>query len=392
MKYFKRYAFGAMIVSAFAVVLVACGGGSSSAGVCSKETPSGGAGLASEAGAWSSSDYSQALITDANTLVDTSGCKKDGPFVIGGSHQDTSNGWGNTYNVSFNGYGQELKDAGILKFNPLVAITNDADQQIADIENLLAQNPDALVVEPLGRAASTAIIERAVNQGVPVVLCANGIEGSVYTSRVDIDFWEAGYRSFDALAKSLNGSGNVLIFNGIQGVDSTETWHAAALDAHKNYPNINIIATEYASWNVDTAKSTTESLMAGNQIDGVWAGGGEMALGAALAFEDADVPQPKYGMVNVPNGFLRLAKKYSIQFTGAPDPPAMSAQCLQAAVDILQGKTISKFIDLRFKIDGAKIYDETSLDRWYRPDLSDDFIPPATVDESYYLESGFGRK
>ncbi|HRE26994.1 MAG TPA: substrate-binding domain-containing protein, partial [Anaerolineales bacterium] len=117
--------------------------------------------------------------------------------------------------------------------------------------------------------------------------------------------------------------GNVVIFNGIAGVDSTETWQAAALDALKNYPDIKIIATEYAQWNIATAKQKMEALMAANpQIDAVWAGGGEMALGAALAFQDAGVDFPVFGMVNVPNGFLRLALEHDLKFVGSPDPPS----------------------------------------------------------------------
>jgi ribose transport system substrate-binding protein len=278
---------------------------------------------------------------------------------------------------------------------PLItAITNDANQQISDIENFIEQAPDAIVVEPLGRAASVAVIERAVNAGIPVVLCANGIESDAFTSRVDIDFYEVAYRSGDGLAQLLGGEGKVVFFNGIAGVDSTETWRQAALDALANYPDIEIIAEEYAQWNIATAKQKMEALMAANpEIDGVWAGGGEMALGAALAFEDAGKEPPKYAMVNVPNGFLRLAKEHGYQFVGAPDPPSMSTHCLQVAVDILQGKEgITKFISLRTLMDGADPYTEADGLVWYVPELNDDFIPPMTVDLQYYIDGGFERK
>ena len=156
---------------------------------------------------------------------------------------------------------------------------------------------------------------------------------------------------------------------------------------------IEIIAEEYAQWEIATAKQKMEALMAANpQIDGIWAGGGEMALGAALAYEDAGVAAPKFGMVNVPNGFLRLAQEYSYQFVGAPDPPAMSKYCLQTAIDVLQGKPVQKFVSLRTLMDGADPYDHTDFLQWYVPELNDDFIPPATVDIQAYIDGGFGRK
>jgi ABC-type sugar transport system substrate-binding protein/ABC-type branched-subunit amino acid transport system substrate-binding protein len=339
------------------------------------------------------SDYSQALLKDSKTAVDTSKFKKDGPYVIAVSQQDPSNGWGNTYNVTIDAYGKELLAKGTLKSPLLVSATNDANQQISDVENFIEQKPDAIVIEPLGRAASTAVIKRAVDAGIPVVLCANGIEGNDFTTRVDVDFFEAGYRSGDGLAKLMGGKGNLVIFNGIAGVDSTETWQKAALEALKNYPDIKIVATEYAQWNIATAKQKMEAIMAANpQIDGVWAGGGEMALGAGLAFEDAKKTPPAFGMVNVPNGFLRLATQYSYHFVGAPDPPSMSKYCLQTAVDILQGKSVNKFIALNTLMDGADAYSETDAKKWYVPELNDDFIPPSTVDVQKYIDGGFKRK
>ncbi len=339
------------------------------------------------------SDYSQAILADTATVVDTAAYAKEGPYVIAVSQQDASNGWGNTYNLTMAAYGEELLAQGILASPLLTAVTNDANQQISDIENFIEQQPDAIVVEPLGRAASTTVIKRALDAGIPVVLCANGIEGTDFTARVDVDFYEVAYKSGVGLAELMGGAGKVVVFNGIAGVDSTETWQAAALDALSNYPDIEIIATEYAQWNIATAKQKMEAIMAANpEINGVWAGGGEMALGAALAFEDAGIEPPKFAMVNVPNGFLRLAQEYGYEFVGSPDPPSMARYCLQTAVDILQGKEVTKFISLRTLMDGADPYDHTDFVQWYVPELNDDFIPPATVDVDYYLAGGFERK
>ncbi|OGO34344.1 MAG: hypothetical protein A2W35_19540 [Chloroflexi bacterium RBG_16_57_11] len=339
------------------------------------------------------SEYSQALLKDAQTPVDTAMYQKDGPYTIAVSQQDPSNGWGNTYNVTIAAYGKELLEQGVLAQDLLYSATNDSNQQISDIENFIEQQPDAIVVEPLGRAASVAVIERAIDAGIPVVLCANGIESDKFTTRVDVDFYEVAYRSGEGLAKLMNGKGNIVVFNGIAGVDSTETWVKAAKDAWAKYPDIKIVGEEYAQWNIATAKQKMEAIMAANpQIDGVWAGGGEMALGAALAYEDANKPAPKFAMVNVPNGFLRLADQYDYEYVGSPDPPSMSKYCLQTAIDILQGKPVMKFISLRTLMDGADPYDQSTGGQWYVPELNDDFIPPMTVDLQDYIDGGFERK
>jgi ABC-type sugar transport system substrate-binding protein len=340
-----------------------------------------------------SSDYSKAILEDMNTPVDTSVYKKEGPYVIAVAGRDPSNGFGNTFQISIKAYGDELLEKGILKSPLLVTATNDASQQISEIENFIQQKPDALVVSPLGRAASVAVIKSAVDAGIPVVLCADGIEGEDFTTRVDINLYEVGYRTAEGLANLLDGQGKIVLFHGIAGVDAAETERAGALEALKSYPDIEVIAEEYAQWNIATAKQKMEALLAANpQIDGVWAGGGEMALGSVLAFADANKTQPKYGLVNVPNGFLRLADQHKLQFVAAPDPPAMSRHCLQTAVDVLQGKPVQKFIHLSTLMDGVDIYDHTNFMQYYVPELNDDFIPPATVDLQHYADGGFGRE
>lgn len=331
-------------------------------------------------------------LAQAQKDVDTSKYKKEAPYVIAVLQQDISNGWGLTYNVTIQAFGEDLLKQGVLAKPLLCSTTNDSQKQISDLEDFIGQKPDAIVIEPLDRVATRPAIKRALDSGIPVVLCANGIEGEDFTSQVDIDFYKSAYSSGEGLANLLDGKGNVVIFNGIAGADSTITWRKGALDALNQYPEIKVISEEYAQWDIETAKKKMEALLADHpQIDGVWAGGGEMAFGAALAFIEANKPTPKFGMVNVPNGFLRLVKEYKVEFVGAPDPPSMSRYGLQTALDVLQGKLIKKFISLRTLMEGADVYDHTSFEKWYIPELNDEFVPPATVDIRYYLEGGFQR-
>ncbi len=92
------------------------------------------------------------------------------------------------------------------------------------------------------------------------------------------------------------------------------------------------------------------------------------------------------------NGFLRLAKENSLVFTGVPDPPSMSKLCLDTAVEVLQGKPVKKFINVAEALPGSAAYDQTQIDKYYVPDLNDDFVPPATVPIKAYVDGGFARK
>ncbi len=336
------------------------------------------------------SQYSQNLVRDAAITVDTTKYKKDGPYTIAALTQGPGNGWGLTYDVTIRAAADGNTNIKKLIFTPN---DGDANKEISAMEDAISQKPDAIVLDPLGSAALVAPTTRAMAAGIPVILCANGIESDNFVTRVDIDLYQAGYQAADGLSKSLGGKGNVVLFSGIAGVDAAETWKKAAEDAIKLNPNMKIVASEYAQWSVATSKEKMAAIMSANpQIDGVWAGGGEMALGAALAFQDAGKPQPKYGFANVLNGFLRLAKENSLVFTGVPDPPSMSKLCLDTAVEVLQGKPVKKFINVAEALPGSAAYDQTQIDKYYVPDLNDDFVPPATVPIKAYVDGGFARK
>ncbi len=337
-----------------------------------------------------SSQYSQNLVRDAAITVDTTKYKKDGPYTIAALTQGPGNGWGLTYDVTIRAAADGNTSIKKLIFTPN---DGDANKEISAMEDAISQKPDAIVLDPLGSAALVAPTTRAMAAGIPVILCANGIESDNFVTRVDIDLYQAGYQAADGLAKSLGGKGNVVLFSGIAGVDAAETWKKAAEDAIQLSPNMKIVASEYAQWSVATSKEKMAAIMAANpQIDGVWAGGGEMALGAALAFQDAGKPQPKYGFANVLNGFLRLAKENNLVFTGVPDPPSMSKLCLDTAVEVLQGKPVKKFINVAEAMPGSAAYDQTQIDKYYVPDLNDDFVPPASVPVKAYVDGGFARK
>jgi ribose transport system substrate-binding protein len=336
------------------------------------------------------SQYSEDLKRDAGITVDTSKYKKDGPYTIAALTQGPGNGWGLTYDVSIRAAADGNPNIKNFIFLPN---DQDANKEISAMEDAISQKPDAIVLDPLGSAALVAPTTRAMSAGIPVILCANGIQSDNFVTRVDIDLYQAAYQAADGLAKSLDGKGNVVMFSGIAGVDAAETWKKAAEDAFKQYPGIKVAASEYAQWSVATSKEKMAAIMAANpQIDGVWAGGGEMALGAALAYEDAGKTQPKYGFANVLNGFLRLAKEKSLVFTGVPDPPSMSKFCLDTAIDVLQGKPVKKFINVADAMPGSAAYDQTQIDKYYVADLNDDFVPPATVPVKAYVDGGFARK
>jgi ribose transport system substrate-binding protein len=326
------------------------------------------------------------LLADAKVAVDTSKWKKSGPYTLAALTQGPINGWGLTWDVTMKyeaAHNPDVKSLDLLPAN------GDASKEIASMENVIIQKPDAILLDPMGRAALSASVGRAIAANIPVIVCGNGVAGGKYVTYNDIDLYAVAYSAAVSLAKRLGEKGNVVLMHGIAGVDAAETWKKAAEDAFKLYPNIKIVGSEYANWSVATGKEKMAALIAANPtIDGVWSGGSEMATGAILAFQDAKRAQPIYGVDNPTNGFLRLARENDIKFNAYPDPPATIAQsCVDTAVKVLKGETVNKFEPIN-----VAGYDETQVAQHYVAALNDDFVPPLASPQSAYVDAGMQRK
>jgi ribose transport system substrate-binding protein len=326
----------------------------------------------------------------SNVTVDTAEYKKPGPWTLAWIGVGPSNGYGLTEAAAVKYVAKH--DKRIKKLLYAVDNNNPATQ-ISALESFAAQKPDAIILSPAG-AQLTAPIARVMRSGIPVILCENGIPGDDFVSLATIDLWNSGYQSADGLAQLLGGKGNVVMFNGFAGIDTTDTWQKAAKAAFAKYPNIKVLSQQFAQFSVALSQSQTTALLSKYpKIDGIWAGGGEHAMGAMLAIKRAKRSMPAFGVANVPNGFLRLAKANKVRFAAYPNPAAMSATCLRQAMKVLQGKPVKKFTNVTYMIPGAKPYSDASVGKRYVPGLSDDLsTPPNRIPLSWYRSQGLGRK
>lgn len=326
------------------------------------------------------------LMEDAKTLVDTSAYVKKPPYKIASLMQGPINGWGLTLDTTIAYYASQDKDVSELIVVPINA---NVDREISAMENTIKLKPDLILLEPLSAAALSASVARAVAAGIPVVVCADGVEGKPYTSYVDVDLYRGGYEAAKALAEGLGGKGNVILINGIPGVDAAEVWKQAAEEVFAKYPGIKIVGNEYGNWSIPTSKEKATALLAANpQIDGVFGGGSEGAIGALLAFKQAGRPQPQYATVSPLNGWLRLAMEEKVKFTAWPQAAALEGKyCFETGMKILRGEKVTKFVHIP-----EEVITEANAKDHYVPELNDDFSVPPAAPIDVYVKAGFGRK
>ncbi|MEZ4870147.1 MAG: substrate-binding domain-containing protein [Caldilineaceae bacterium] len=338
----------------------------------------------------SGNPYLDSLNKRLGETYDTTPFKKDGPYRIALAAQGPTNSWATLFDEHARAYVAE-KGTDVISELLYADANGSADIQVPQVEDLLSQEPDALILVPMGRAALSAPVDRAMAQGVPVILCASGVETDNFVTEVGTNLFDAGAGMAEFVVNELGGKGNIVQLNGIPGVDTAEIMAQGAVAVWAKNPDITVLDTQYGNWSTADAKKITEQWIAkyGAEINGIWSGGAQMSQGIIEAFKDANLTVPPIGGGEYANGFLRLVKENDIKFAGWQYPNAMVRVCIDAALDTLAGKPVKRFIDFRDVIPNTGTFSNADLDQFYNPAWSDDVFGPIFLSDEKMKELGY---
>lgn len=295
--------------------------------------------------------------------------KKDAPYTIGWSINNEGVSWRTEYVEEFN---QEAKRFGsLIKETIVLNADSDVNKQIADIEDLLAKKVDAIIIDPQSPDALVPVVEKAYASGIPVIIVNDTINTDKYTAFVSVNHFDFGRVGAEWLVKQMGGKGNLVILDGIAGMGVAIERYNGAMSVFEKYPDIKVVAHEYASWSYDAGKIATQNILAAQpKIDGVWSSGGDMTLGAVDAFNEA-------GRALIPmsgeaaNGFIKkaIAEQPKGFHTIAPYMPTwLSAAALNTAVNALIGFPVQKDT-----IYSTPTFTEDQFSQIVRTDLPDSY-------------------
>ncbi len=335
------------------------------------------------------SPYLQSVLSRLDEVYDTSEFAKEPPYRIALAAQGTSNAWSALFDAHAYWHVEELGEELIAEFLYGDAQAS-ADIQVPQVEDLLAQEPDALILVPMGAAALSAPVERAMMQGVPVVLCASAVETDNFVTEVGTNLFNAGAGLAQWLIDTVGVDGNFLMMTGIPGVTTSVIMEEGALAVFDSY-GIELLDNQPGMWSPAEGKKIMETWLAqhGDEIDGIWSGGAQMSQGIISAYLDAEMDIPPIGGGEWQNGFLRLAHENDIKYGAWQYPNAMATLCIDAALQILRGEPTPRFIDFVGKIDNADPFTDAEGEDYFRAEWSDDVHGPITMPAEKLAELGF---
>lgn len=256
---------------------------------------------------------------------------------------------------------------------------NDVSKQIANLEDLIAQDVDVIITTPCDTTAINSTLEEAVDAGIKVVLLCATVDGDCYDSLVTVDEKDFGATGAQWLVDQLDGKGNIVVLNGISGFSTNTLRYEGAQSVFEKYPDIKVLAAEDANWDYAAAKTVTTDLLATYpEIDGVWSQGGAMTLGAIDSFNAAKRDLvPMTGEDN--NGYLKACINNNMEGIAVSKPTWLARVAIENAIKLMNGEEVKKddiypVMTIKTEEMPKYVHQDLSDDVWCGTELPEDVL------------------
>jgi ribose transport system substrate-binding protein len=306
--------------------------------------------------------------TQPITVVDTTKYKKAGPYIIGFSNASISNSWRVGMLASIQQAAADNKDK--IKKLLITDANDDPAKQVSDVQDLIQRGVDLLIVSAATADALDAIVTKAYQQGIPVVLVDRRITSENFTTFITASDYIYGHMSAQWMVEKLGGKGNIVMLPGMAGVSVAETRIAVAKQVFANYPGIKVLDLQYTDWSPAKGKQIMASMIQkfGDTIDGVWSDHGLQGSGALEALVESGRTKGKFPPISCAdlNGCVKLAVTHKAPAFNFDYPPAMGGLSVKVALDILAGKPVphNYIMDVDIAITKGDETASVKADKW----------------------------
>ena len=226
------------------------------------------------------------------------------------------------------------------------------EKQVADVENFITQQVDALLVSPKESAGLTGVVEKAIDAGIPVFVLDRNVDTDRYTQFIGGDNVLIGRAAGEHAVKLLGGpgqaKGNVVEIWGNPGTQPAHDRHDGFHEFTDKEPGIvNLLDQQSADWKQDKAYDVMATALRNHEdIALVYGHNDPMAYGAYLAAKDAGRERDIlfFGIDALPNEGVRWVADGELAATFLYATPG--AEGLRQAIKYLGGEKVEKTITL----------------------------------------------
>jgi ribose transport system substrate-binding protein len=226
------------------------------------------------------------------------------------------------------------------------------EKQVADVENLIRQEVNALLISPKESAGLTGVVQQAIDAKIPVFVLDRNVDTDKYVQFVGGDNKLIGRAAGEYAVELLGGpgkaSGNIVEIWGGMGTQPAHDRHDGFHEFTDKEAGIkNLLDQQSGDWKQDQAYNLMATALRNNEkIDLVYGHNDPMAYGAYLAAKDAGREKdikfigidalPGEGVTWVNNGELSATFLYATP----------GAEGLRQAIKYLGGEKVEKNVVL----------------------------------------------
>jgi ribose transport system substrate-binding protein len=131
-------------------------------------------------------------------------------------------------------------------------------QQVADIENLISQKPDAIVAINGDHKALDPVFKKVHDVNIPLFTVEMAHQYSI--NNVASDQYQVGETEARTMFEGIGGKGNVLLFNGLLQLRGCELRYNMILEVLKDYPQVHLIQPQLQDVFVGTAEDARKKM------------------------------------------------------------------------------------------------------------------------------------
>ncbi|WP_429951055.1 D-ribose ABC transporter substrate-binding protein [Enterococcus sp. AZ101] len=221
---------------------------------------------------------------------------------------------------------------------------NDASKQSNDIDDLIQQNVDVLLVNPVDSSAIQPAVEVANEANIPVITLDRSSDGGDILTLVASDNVKGGEMAASFIVEKVGQGAKVVQLEGTPGASATrERGKGFETIAEKE---LNVVQSQSADFDRAKGLSVMENMLQSNSdITAVFAQNDEMALGAVEALKAAGKKDVLVIGFDGNEDGVKAVKDGTMAATVAQQPVEMGKLALQAAYDHFEGKKVESKID-----------------------------------------------
>ncbi|ERT69048.1 ABC transporter substrate-binding protein [Cetobacterium somerae] len=246
---------------------------------------------------------------------------------------------------------KELGDVDIIFRAPAGKV--DPNEQTRMVEDAINQKVDAILLAPSDKSALGPVVERAIDEKIPVVIIDSPVDAEGYVTFLSTDNYAAGALAADTLAKLVNEKGKVGIINAQPGAGTAIARSSGFEDRLKEkYPNMKVAGIQYSNGDKAVALNQATDMMTANPDLVAFYGSNEgSTVGISRALEESgNIGKIKLVGFDFSKDTITGLKNGSIQASMVQNPEKMGYDGVAAAYDNINGKEVPKHVDTGVKV------------------------------------------